>query len=669
VPAYYSLILKDVNDSSKEYIIPLDRWLDKNQYPFQIPSQDGYDYSSAWFNADISLKDIPPGDYRATVKAKIYNSETTVVFRNMFSKPISTKIVDNEGRGYLFKTNYYIKDVPLEIFIRENGLISSKPAPTIDNMFNTYYSIGFNGKNLGIRGTSFNVGGNYATTQNVEREIILENTETFEQYRFASNYIDNGDYKIALRVSDGLNKTRAWFDSTVDVSTLNPGTYAIYIRTKTGTVDDFGELNDIFGRALSAKTIIADKTVTLKLNTQKRMRIELVITQNEVINDVTLMDWTTDGIYLEGWSYARESYPTSLNDIEQTLVFTDVNDANNRYEYTLDEVETCSISNITDCEDHNDFVGYKKALDLLNLPNGKYLITIETKVGSADPYNNKFNTSLDLLDRNVRAKIGNDEKLLTFEYETDGIYLNVEDFEYDYDIIIDVGHYYPATGAAYSDNDGIYPYIIERDLNYEVSKYEYDRYIAHGLNVFINKEHKDDVPDFHPTIASLDLDWEVLHKVAYTLGYRGVTAKIMYSNHHNSSSPTGSGFEIINPATYTTFQLATEHLIYDAWSSLDPEHLHPSSLSSGFYTRDAYEPYYFYTKLDGQVYTFRNYYAVIRIPYEMFNTKLVMYEPVYMSHDPDFEWYYFGQNWKRMSELKIKHYVEALGVEYIPPTD
>ena len=208
----------------------------------------------------------------------------------MFSKPISTKIVDNEGRGYLFKTNYYIKDVPLEIFIRENGLISSKPAPTIDNMFNTYYSIGFNGKNLGIRGTSFNVGGNYATTQNVEREIILENTETFEQHQFTSNYIDNCDYPVVLKVADGLDKTRAWFDSTIDVSTLNPGTYAIYIRTKTGTVDDFGELNDIFGRALSAKTIIADKTVTLKLNTQKRMRIELVITQNEVINDVTLMD-------------------------------------------------------------------------------------------------------------------------------------------------------------------------------------------------------------------------------------------------------------------------------------------------------------------------------------------------------------------------------------------
>ena len=42
--------------------------------------------------------------------------------------------------------------------------------------------------------------------------------------------------------------------------------------------------------------------------------------------------------------------------------------------------------------------------------------------------------------------------------------------------------------------------------------------------MFINKEHQDDIPEFHPTIANLD-DYETLHKVAYTLGYKGVTAK------------------------------------------------------------------------------------------------------------------------------------------------
>ena len=146
-------------------------------------------------------------------------------------------------------------------------------------MFNDYVDIKFDKDKLYIKGTSYNVNGNYSKTTNVERQIILENTATFERKTYDIGYIDNGDYEVVLRVPDNMSKTRAWFDSSLDLSTLEKGTYIIYIRTASGSIDDYGELIDIFARDLSKKTITLSNgnKAKLKLNKDVRMRIELVI--------------------------------------------------------------------------------------------------------------------------------------------------------------------------------------------------------------------------------------------------------------------------------------------------------------------------------------------------------------------------------------------------------
>ena len=82
------------------------------------------------------------------------------------------------------------------------------------------------------------------------------------------------------------------------------------------------------------------------------------------------------------------------------------------------------------------------------------------------------------------------------------------------------------------------------------------------------------------------------------------------------------------------------------------------------YSRD-YEEGTGYNKINGKVYDYRDYYATIRIPLELFNVKTVTYEGCYMSNKENFNWYY-NEGWKMMSEIKIKHYVESLGKTYIP---
>ena len=69
-------------------------------------------------------------------------------------------------------------------------------------------------------------------------------------------------------------------------------------------------------------------------------------------------------------------------------------------------------------------------------------------------------------------------------------------------------------------------------------------------------------------------------------------------------------------------------------------------------------------KTNGQTYNIKNYYAMQRIPYELFKVITVTYEGCYISNESDYNWYM--DNWKKLSEIKIKAYVEKLGKKYIP---
>ncbi|MDD4036181.1 MAG: glucosaminidase domain-containing protein, partial [Bacilli bacterium] len=105
IPASYNLILQDVN-TNEEHIIVLDRWTNTKEHPFIVPSEDGYNYSGSWFKSNIDLSNVPEGDYTVYVRARTNRVEAKIKLRNFFSKTMTRKITDNNGRGYLFRTNY-----------------------------------------------------------------------------------------------------------------------------------------------------------------------------------------------------------------------------------------------------------------------------------------------------------------------------------------------------------------------------------------------------------------------------------------------------------------------------------------------------------------------------------------------------------------------------------
>lgn len=266
------------NQQTKEtYHFDLDMWT--SGYPYEMSNIDDdkpYNYNGGWFKDTIDLSKVPQGDYITYVQVKNGIYQSTMLFQNLVYGEMTRKAEGKNNRGYLIQMNYYTKSRPLDIFIRDEGLLANDIPPTSDKMFNLYEELRFDGNELYMRGTSHNVGIDYSPSKNVTHEVVLERIDNFKRTTYPLEAITNGDYTVELKVSDGLDKTKAWFEGAIDISSLEVGTYAIYLKTTVDDFSDFGELKDLSYRE-AITTDINGRTYTLKRNDQKRFRMELIV--------------------------------------------------------------------------------------------------------------------------------------------------------------------------------------------------------------------------------------------------------------------------------------------------------------------------------------------------------------------------------------------------------
>lgn len=359
----------------------------------------------------------------------------------------------------------------------------------------------------------------------------------------------------------------------------------------------------------NVKVIKKPTTVIKKVSTTEKGEEENYIIPE---GEVTSLTWTNNGISIEGCVNTKIKN-LKLNDIE----------------YAVNITNKC----------------YKGNLNLTNLDIGEYILYY-----SDGDKSNKVINKLSLSQKIVRSKIG--EKLYTFTYENDEIKLAIEKFSYQYDILIDVGH-----GG--HDSGAINFLMMESFLNLEISKYEKKRFEDHGLKVLMTRDN-----DTYGMVMG-STNWSYVHQRAYAVGHYSVVSKISYSNHHNSfPKETRMGYEIIVPASLSNSMLKDEKEIISIWKTFYPLTENHVRLYARNYDTDSIK-----TKENNDIYSFRNYYAMNRIPYELYNSKVVIYEGCYMSNLEDFTWYYLNKNWIQVSEAKIKVYVESLGKTYIPPID
>ena len=265
------LIFKE-ESTQKEYKFNLTTWTD---YPYEMTSVDdkeNYDYKEGWFNTTINLSKeaIPNGNYHIYVHALNGTYETKTLFTNVAYVDM-TRRAKGDGREFSIDVDYSTLNSPLVFSIRDE-LISLDVPKSSDPMFNFFTDLKLDNNNLTMKGTSHSYGVSFGEKDNVERKLILESVNDFSKYEFDLGSITNGDYKVTLAVPDNLDKTRAWYNKTIDLTSLPKGSYVLYIKNKVNNISYYGEIIDVSYTDFSK---INNDSYSFKRNEAARLRLEL----------------------------------------------------------------------------------------------------------------------------------------------------------------------------------------------------------------------------------------------------------------------------------------------------------------------------------------------------------------------------------------------------------
>ena len=259
----------------KEYEYDLLNWKD---FPYDMSSLDDdkeYDYSGGWFKSSIDLSTLPSGDYTLYVKAINGKYETKTLFTNIAYGKM-TRRTSNENRGYAIDIDFTSSGSPLLFQIRDNGLLSNDLPNTIDPMYNFFTEFNLDNSLLTLKGTSHSIGVDFGSDKEVKRELIFENVVSYDRYSYEIGSIIDGDYPISLAVPDNCDKTRAWFNQTINLETIPIGNYALYIKNTVDGKSYYGELIDI---AYTNFDNYNNRKYTFQRVNDKRLRLELIVNE------------------------------------------------------------------------------------------------------------------------------------------------------------------------------------------------------------------------------------------------------------------------------------------------------------------------------------------------------------------------------------------------------
>lgn len=268
----YELYLTDDNGNIEKQ--SLNRIIKKEDMPFEIESTDGYDYTYSWFEGNIDIDNLKNGNYSLSVVASSGNKVAESVVSNVFGFEM-LPFFKGSKKSALIRNNYESKQIPIQLFVRDSFEFEKTSNPRY-NIYNEYNTIEFNNNKLVISGVSHIIGGNYAPNVDVKRKLYFENIDTYEKFSYDIGSIDNGEYAVELRATDGFDKTRAWYNAIIDVSNLPKGIYSINIATSSN-ISDVGELQDIFNGKIKTNFVQNEKKYSFKVDKENRYRILMIV--------------------------------------------------------------------------------------------------------------------------------------------------------------------------------------------------------------------------------------------------------------------------------------------------------------------------------------------------------------------------------------------------------
>ena len=267
----FYLVLKNLT-TEEEFTQELNRITDKEEITRPVFSSDGKDYTYSWYKGNVDIDELPDGDYELYIVTESHDYYARTRINN---KVLKDQVAEFTSEKTLTTRNDYRNpEMPLQFVIRSKK-IADKTANSVYNQYTQYRTFAIEDNKLHIKGTAYSIGMNLAESEKVNRQIIFENQENYKTYSYDLGSITDGMYKVGATLKDGLDKTRAWFDSTIEISNIPKGTYTIYIATESN-VSDYSELTELLSRNLDDVVLNIDgKTYSFTIDTNERYRIEM----------------------------------------------------------------------------------------------------------------------------------------------------------------------------------------------------------------------------------------------------------------------------------------------------------------------------------------------------------------------------------------------------------
>lgn len=269
----YKILFENV-DTGKTLSFDANRITDRNLIT-RVPFNDeGFDYTYSWFEYKFDLDKLPQANYKLYVVAQSDEYYSISVVSNKLYKQQDTSFIG--AKSVLIYRNFNDKTGAIEFNIR-NKTLANKNSSSVYNQYDTYRVFEFVDNKLYLKGLSYSYGMDLSKEINVTRKIIFENKKTYETYYYDLGSVTEGLYNAVLPVDDNLDKTRAWYDNSFDITNIPKGEYIIYITT-TSNITDIAELTEKLGRNLdSIKLDANDKKYSFIINKTKGNRIELKV--------------------------------------------------------------------------------------------------------------------------------------------------------------------------------------------------------------------------------------------------------------------------------------------------------------------------------------------------------------------------------------------------------
>lgn len=270
----YQLILINI-DTNQEYYFDATRITDSKEIPKNAYSIDGKDYTYSWFTYDFDFSKVETGDYQMYIVATSPDYYSKSIVNNKLYKTQDSSFVSD--KSVVIYNNYNDKNSPVELLVR-NEVLAKKQASSYYNQFDKYQEFKFLENNkLYLKGVSYSYGADLSKSVNVSRTIIFENKDTYKTYRYDLDSITTESKKVVLPEDDGLDKTRAWYEKSIDISDIPKGEYVIYITTSSN-ITDISYFTEKLGRSLAeVSTVIDGKKYSFSINMNKGNRIEMIV--------------------------------------------------------------------------------------------------------------------------------------------------------------------------------------------------------------------------------------------------------------------------------------------------------------------------------------------------------------------------------------------------------